>query len=453
MLTTPYTSKTEILSHNSFRATRHALYVIHRLGHAPLLHKSLRRRRASTSRNVVFSSSCSLFRTLMNSFSMVASSARVLASSYCVLTCFCRKIARFSLSCIWMNSRMTRSLPFMERLKSFLLNIVVDTFQRRQELHVYSTGGWPGETHTLELLGSSSRTLSVHMNQRPSKASRRVRTTLRDHATLGIEGVPTLHLSPSAAWDSLYAVLSMVCQGGDASRVTNVPTPLSHLSASPTLHTFTPCTLARWDARRAREGGVRLSAHMLLTVDIGSYSVDKIESKCDCQQNKAQYKNCPASSLPLCVDKHDLENEQSKYKDCYRQTIAVAWWYGRIWLNEKQRQSSESKEYKSNDSKDCPRIVVLRKSEVVYQAKNYCSERKNDCKPKTNVRKHCFCSSFFMRRVSSLFSIESSHRKTLAHQYLDSAHGRETSIPRPLKYMPFAFVLVLLAKSEVSYAS
>ena len=50
----------------------------------------------------------------------------------------------------------------------------------------------------------------------------------------------------------------MVCQGGDASRVTNVPTPLSHFSAFPTLNPRIPCTLARWDARSAREGGVPL---------------------------------------------------------------------------------------------------------------------------------------------------------------------------------------------------
>ncbi len=116
-----------------------------------------------------------------------------------------------------------------------------------------ATGGWPGETPTLELLGSSSRTQTVPMNQRSLKASRRVRTTLIHHATLGIEGVPTLLLSPSAAWDSLYVVLSMVCQGGDASRVPSVPTPLSHLSAFPTLNPRTPCTLARWYARPGRE--------------------------------------------------------------------------------------------------------------------------------------------------------------------------------------------------------
>jgi len=43
---------------------------------------------------------------------------------------------------------------------------------------------------TLSLLGSSSRTPTVHINQRPSKASRRVRTTLTDYATLGGEGGP-----------------------------------------------------------------------------------------------------------------------------------------------------------------------------------------------------------------------------------------------------------------------
>ncbi len=132
-----------------------------------------------------------------------------------------------------------------------------DVIQR--SLALTCTGGWPGETLTLELLGSSSRTLPFHMNQRPIKASRRVRTTLMHHATLGRGGVPAVLLSPSAAWDSLSVVLSMVGQGGDASRVTNVPTPLSHLSAFPTLHTFTPCTLARWYAGPAREGGVPLS--------------------------------------------------------------------------------------------------------------------------------------------------------------------------------------------------
>ncbi len=46
------------------------------------------------------------------------------------------------------------------------------------------------ELLTLSLLGSSSRTPTVHMNQRSFKASRRVRTTLMDHATLEGEGGP-----------------------------------------------------------------------------------------------------------------------------------------------------------------------------------------------------------------------------------------------------------------------
>ena len=256
MRTRTHISYTELFSRSSFRATRHVLYVLHRLGHATLLHKSLRRRRASVSRNAVFSSSNSFFRTLMNSFSMTASSHCVLASSYCVLTCFRCKMARFSFSCASLNVYMAPSLAFFGIPKNSLQEIVPNMFLQKQEEHLFTLVGWPGETPTLELLGSSSRTQTVPMNQRSIKASRRVRTTLRDHATLGIEGVPTLHLSPSAAWDSLYEVLSMVCQGGDASRMTNVPTSLSHLSAFLTMNTFTPCTLERWYARCAREGGV-----------------------------------------------------------------------------------------------------------------------------------------------------------------------------------------------------
>ena len=153
-------------------------------------------------------------------------------------------------------STRTTHLPLLSRNSFRAMRHALHSHGMQCSLTLTHTGGWPGETHTLELLGSSSRTLSVHMNQCPFKASRRVRTTLKDHVTLGIEGVPTLHLSPSAAWDSLYVVLNMVCQGGDASRVPNVPTPFSHLSAFPTSHPFTPCTLGRWDAGPAREGGV-----------------------------------------------------------------------------------------------------------------------------------------------------------------------------------------------------
>ena len=46
------------------------------------------------------------------------------------------------------------------------------------------------ELLTLSLLGSSSRTLTVPMNQRSFKASRRVRTTLIQHVTLEGEGGP-----------------------------------------------------------------------------------------------------------------------------------------------------------------------------------------------------------------------------------------------------------------------
>ncbi len=51
-------------------------------------------------------------------------------------------------------------------------------------------GGLPWGNLTLSLLGSSLRTFSVHINQRSVKASRRVRTTLIQHGTLGMRGVP-----------------------------------------------------------------------------------------------------------------------------------------------------------------------------------------------------------------------------------------------------------------------
>ena len=121
----------------------------------------------------------------------------------------------------------------------------------RETDSLYCDSGLQIIAHTLRVggLGKHTRwscwvlplvTITVHIDQRPIKASRRVRTTLIHHATLAIEGVPTLLLSPSAAWDSLYGVLSMVCQGGDASRVTNVPTPLSHVQRVPDLEPSYP---------------------------------------------------------------------------------------------------------------------------------------------------------------------------------------------------------------------
>jgi len=59
-----------------------------------------------------------------------------------------------------------------------------------QPTNVASLLEWPGENLTLSLLGSSLRTLSVPMNQPPFKASRRVRTTLIQHGTLEVRGVP-----------------------------------------------------------------------------------------------------------------------------------------------------------------------------------------------------------------------------------------------------------------------
>jgi len=62
--------------------------------------------------------------------------------------------------------------------------------QKRHDLSKHHANGRPGGTLTLSLLGSSSRTLSVPMNNRPFKASRRVRTTLIQHVTLEGEGGP-----------------------------------------------------------------------------------------------------------------------------------------------------------------------------------------------------------------------------------------------------------------------
>ncbi len=155
--------------------------------------------------------------------------------------------------------RATRHAPTVQRNTTQYLSFhIIISYHTAMKRNMFPAivGGWPGETLTLELLGSSSRTLTVPMNQCPFKASRRVRTTLIHHATLGIEGVPALLLSPSAAWDSLYIVLSMVCQGGDASRVQLVPTPLSHVHTSSTLNPRTPCTLGRLDAGLVCERGV-----------------------------------------------------------------------------------------------------------------------------------------------------------------------------------------------------
>ena len=236
-------SHTQLFSQNSFRATRHAP------GTVVLL---------SVSFHCIYRDTDSLY-------CMEARSNRSIISSVLAIAAMCSRRISKRLRCWSWSSSVDMSFPcFLRRMRSsFVCYTLInhDKFTQRllgysSKEHFHCMVGWPGETPTLELLGSSSRSLTVPMNQRPFKASRRVRTTLRDHATLGIEGVPTLHLSPSAAWDSLYVVLSMVCQGGDASRMTNVPASLSHLSAFQTMNTCTSCTLERWDARCAREGGV-----------------------------------------------------------------------------------------------------------------------------------------------------------------------------------------------------
>ena len=65
--------------------------------------------------------------------------------------------------------------------------------QERHELSKQHTNGWAWGHITLSLLGSSSRPQTVPMNNCPPKASRRVRTTLIDHATLEGEGGPVGH--------------------------------------------------------------------------------------------------------------------------------------------------------------------------------------------------------------------------------------------------------------------
>ncbi len=65
--------------------------------------------------------------------------------------------------------------------------------QERHALSKQHTNGWAWGHITLSLLGSSSRPQTVPMNYCPSKASRRVRTTLIDHATLEGEGGPFGH--------------------------------------------------------------------------------------------------------------------------------------------------------------------------------------------------------------------------------------------------------------------
>ncbi len=109
-----------------------------------------------------------------------------------------------------------------------------------QPTNVASLLEWPGENLTLSLLGSSLRTLTVLMNQPPFKASRRVRTTLIQHGTLEVRGVPTV-LTHYTAWDSPHFKRTMQCQGGDASRVrmsTPPCTQLTHVVALPVCSSF-----------------------------------------------------------------------------------------------------------------------------------------------------------------------------------------------------------------------
>jgi len=84
-------------------------------------------------------------------------------------------------------------------------------------MRLRSSSTWA--TLTLSLLGSSLRTLSFPSRKRLFKASRRVRTTLIQHVTLEMRGVPTV-LTHYTAWDSPHFMLNMQCQGGDASRST-----------------------------------------------------------------------------------------------------------------------------------------------------------------------------------------------------------------------------------------
>jgi len=108
---------------------------------------------------------------------------------------------------------------------------------------------------TAERAVSSLRTLSVLMNQCPFKAVRRMRTTLIDHATLGIEG-GTFWSVASRRW---YPPLCSAKHGVSRWRrkpCRHVPMPLSHRSTSPTLNTFTPCTLGRLNAGSSCVGGV-----------------------------------------------------------------------------------------------------------------------------------------------------------------------------------------------------
>jgi len=109
---------------------------------------------------------------------------------------------------------------------------------------------------TAERADSSFRPQTVPMNQRSFKASRRVRTTLIDHVTLGMKGVlracSIASLEPPS-WNAKHGLSRWrrkPCH--------TVPQPLSHRNTFPTLNTFTPCTLERLDAGSVCEGGVPL---------------------------------------------------------------------------------------------------------------------------------------------------------------------------------------------------
>jgi len=121
-------------------------------------------------------------------------------------------------------------------------------------------GGSPRGALTLSLLGSSLRTLSVPMNQRPLKASRRVRTTLIQHGTLGMRGVPIV-LTHYTAWDSPHGKLNMLCQGGDASRVQlstsphSQPTRLVALPVCSSFRAVRPIVLEEHDNSQKSEDG------------------------------------------------------------------------------------------------------------------------------------------------------------------------------------------------------
>jgi len=146
----------------------------------------------------------------------------------------------------------------MNTQNSFRATRHAPTAQHYVRLNTHHTRRWVLRSWgkgTAERADSSFRTQTVPMNTRPIKASRRVRTTLYRTWYAWNEGGSSGFIA-SRRWNPLHGMLTMSRSRWRRKPCRHVPMPLSHRSTSPTLNTFTPCTLGRLNAGSSCVGGV-----------------------------------------------------------------------------------------------------------------------------------------------------------------------------------------------------